>query len=73
MNEKWKKQPAVIQRGEKKLADVVYGQLSEHKKDMMDYHAMHATPYYCTSMKGDPYGYNTGDIQEHTSADPGDS
>lgn len=60
MNDKWKRQAAVIQRGDKKLTDIVYGQLTEHKKDMMDYHMYHTTPYYCTSMKEDPYGTRKG-------------
>ena len=66
MNEQWKKISAVIQKGDNKLADIVYGRLTDNQKDMIDYHMYHATPYYCTSMKGDSYGYHTGDIQEHT-------
>lgn len=60
MNDKWKRQAAVIQRGEQKLSDIVYGRLTPQQKDMTEWHFDHPTPYYSTSMKGDPYGNHKG-------------
>lgn len=59
MNNDWKKK-VVIYKNEIKLTDVIYGQLTSGQRDMMDYHMYHSTPYYCTSMKGDPYGTRKG-------------
>ena len=59
MNEQWKKISAVIQKGDNKLADIVYGRLTDTQKDMIDYHMYHSTPYYCTSMKENPYGHKS--------------
>ena len=56
MNDNWKRQAAVVQRGDKKLTDIVYGQLTDHQKDMMHWHLDHPTPYYCNTTKEDPYG-----------------
>ncbi len=40
--------------------DRVSGELTEHQKDVQEYHMYHAVPYYFTSRKEDPYGYRKG-------------
>ena len=56
MNDNWKRQAAVIQRGDKKLTDIVYGRLTPQQKDVTEWHFDHPTPYYLSKAKENPYG-----------------
>ena len=58
MNKDWKK-PIIIKK-DVKLTDIVHGTLSKDKQERMNWHFDHPTPYYSTSMKGDPYGNHKG-------------
>jgi len=59
MNNDWKKRVIIEPKGTK-LTDVIHGKLTAQQREMIDYHMHHSTPYYCTSMKGDPYGHRKG-------------
>lgn len=58
MNKDWKK--PIITKKDVKLTDIVHGTLSKDKQERMNWHFDHPTPYFGTSMKGDPYGNHKG-------------
>ena len=55
MNEKWRRE-SIIRKKEIKLTDVVHGLLTEEKKERMNWHFDHPTPYYLSNAKENPYG-----------------